>query len=140
MITVKAINNIYEGVTPFLTHEEELNPDSLYAEPITTATIKETSTAFKIELMLPDSATDTCKLNLSEGTLTVSGKGILEMQIDLLTHARKKFTYGNSYRGGIMPEWFADDEMRVTCKHRLLTMSIPKKELTNRLVTEASIN
>lgn len=136
---MKVSNNIYEA-PPFLRDEEGVSFQNLYAEPITTANIHETPTTFNIELAIPETATENCKFSLSEGILSLSGKGILDMEIDLLTHAKKKFTYGNYYRGGIMPEWLSNEKVKVSCNHRVLTISIPKKELTNKLTAEIPIS
>ncbi len=135
---MKAASNIYEAPA-LVMQEKRLNQDP-YAEPIAAATIVETYTGIKIELEIPETAHGNCKIRIDEGVLTVAAQGVIDLELNLTHIANKKLDHGRFYRGVLPVEWFGNEKLHLTCKNRLLTIHIPKRELQQKIVSEIFID
>lgn len=131
--------NLYETYTPGI-QEDRLNKEIAPAERITDATILETPSSFIIEVEMPRVAVGDCNIKIEDGVLTISAKGIADLQLDLVYIAKTKFRHGIFYRIFLSLGWYGDDDVYLTCDHRMLTVYISKNRLLEYFESDKGIN
>jgi HSP20 family protein len=92
------------------------------------ANISETNTEYKIDLSVPGLKKDDFKIEVDNGTLTVSCEKEEEKKDDNKKYKRREYSYNSFSRTFQLPENVKDDQINAKYENGLLCLTIPKKE------------
>lgn len=91
--------------------------------------IKETDTAFELEMAVPGIDKKDFKIELEQDTLIISAQHETEEKSEDGKYSRKEFSYQSFKRAFHLPESSVnDDEISANYKDGILHISVPKKE------------
>lgn len=90
--------------------------------------ISETTDNFIIELSAPGFKKEDFKIEVDNGSLTVSGEYKREKEDEEKTYTRKEFTYGSFKRSFNLPEIVNDERIDAQYKDGVLKLVLAKKE------------
>lgn len=91
--------------------------------------IKETDTAFELEMAVPGMDKKDFKIELAQDTLIISAQHETEEKSEDGKYSRKEFSYQSFKRAFHLPESSVnDDEISANYKDGILHISVPKKE------------
>ena len=130
MTLVKA-NPFTTLMTDIFENNRLLNPDFYWGnweKKIPAANIKETDTAYNIELVAPGLTKDDFKISLENGNLLVSAEKETEKNEDTKQYTRKEFSYNSFERSFRLPENVKADDISAQYDNGLLKLNIPKVE------------
>lgn len=117
------------------------NGEKDFSSWIPSINILETDKFFRIELGVPGVTKENCKIGVEGNILWVSGTRPINREKDNLpvNLTRKEFNYGSFYRSFLLTENLETGKIMATCQNGMLTINIPKKDITKKSAAEISI-
>ncbi len=108
---------------------EFLNSNSKLNNSITPlANIKESETAFEIELAIPGFKKDDFKVEVHDKSLTISSVSNSETEESKDNYVRKEFSYASFSRSFKLPITVDTDKIEASYESGVLNLTLPKKE------------
>lgn len=92
------------------------------------ANIRETETAYAIELAIPGFQKDNFKIEVRDRVLEVSSVSESENEEKRENYIRKEFSYSSFSRTFRLPRTVDADQISATYENGVLTLDLPKKE------------
>ncbi len=92
------------------------------------ANIKETDTAYAIELAIPGFTKDNFKIEVRDRVLEVSSVSDTAHEEKKENYIRKEFSYSSFNRTFRLPRTVDADQISATYENGVLTLDLPKKE------------
>jgi HSP20 family protein len=93
------------------------------------ANISETKNEFKVDLSAPGLKRDDFKVEIEDGTLTISSEKEEEKKEDQKNYKRREFSYSSFSRSFSLPENVQEDKINAKYDDGMLHVTIPKKEV-----------
>jgi len=72
--------------------------------------------------------------------LWITGTRTTDAESKVLSVNKKEFSYGSFSRSFLLTEILDSEKIQVSCHHGLLSINIPKKEVTKKLASEIAVN
>ena len=94
------------------------------------ANIKETSKEFKLDLSVPGMKREDFKIDVDNGTLTISSEKETEKNEEDENFCRREFSYSSFSRNFLLPENVDENNINAKYNDGMLQVTIPKKEVT----------
>jgi HSP20 family protein len=98
---------------------------------IPAANIKEDEKEFLIELSVPGYSKKEIHLEVDNNLLQITGKREDETMDETENYTRREFSSGSFSRSFQLPESIKEDEITAKCNDGVLSVVLPKKELTS---------
>jgi HSP20 family protein len=92
------------------------------------ANITENKNEFKVDLSAPGLKKEDFKVEIEDGTLTISSEKKEESKEDKKNYKRREFSYSSFSRSFSLPENVQEDKINAKYDDGMLHVSIPKKE------------
>lgn len=92
-----------------------------------------------LELSAPGFNKEDIKVEMENGSLTVSGAHKVEQESKEKTYYRKEFTFGSFKRSFNLPDEFDADKISAKYENGILKLTVPKKEQVKANTREISI-
>lgn len=143
---VKSNNNYYSEVPSIFDDFSVLR--NLFqlgvSKPVNTApsvNVKETETAYELEIAAPGLSKDDFKINVEGQTLTISSEKEIKEEEKEKTYTRREFSYTSFKRSFNLPERTVEtDKITATYTNGVLHLYIPKiEEVNNKLSKTISV-
>jgi len=94
------------------------------------ANISETKEEFRVDLSAPGLTRNDFKIEVEDGTLTISSEKKEESKNDTENYKRREFSYNSFNRSFQLPENVKEDKISAKYDNGMLHISIPKKEVS----------
>jgi HSP20 family protein len=111
----------------FLDFDTDLWNENIQMPP---ANISESSKEYKLEISVPGLKKDDFKIEVGSGALTISSEREEESGEEKENYTRKEFSYQSFERSFPLPDNVKDDEIIAKYEDGVLTITIPKKEIS----------
>ena len=107
---------------------------------IPSVNVKETETDFKIEMAIPGQKKEDLKISVEENVLTISceKKENIEENKDC-RYTRREYRYHSFSRTFTLPETCETDKISASYEDGILSVSLPKKEITEAIPSKKVI-
>jgi HSP20 family protein len=94
--------------------------------------VKETDTAFDLEVAAPGMKKDDFKLEVKEGMLYISAETKMEKEEKENDYTRREFSYSTFERSFWLPENVKSDNIKATYKDGILMITLPKVKVEKK--------
>jgi HSP20 family protein len=94
------------------------------------ANISETKEEFRVDLSAPGLSKSDFKIEVEDGTLTISSEKQEESKDDTENYKRREFSYSSFCRSFELPENVKEDKINAKYENGMLHVSLPKKEIS----------
>lgn len=94
------------------------------------ANLKEDEKSFTVELSVPGYAKKDISVRVEDNVLTISGERKEEKEEKKKNYTRQEFSYGSFSRSFELPEAVNDAKISATCTDGVLSVELPKTEVT----------
>ncbi len=108
--------------------------------PVIISNVEETHYAWKIELILPEEATDMCSIIIHKGLVLISGEGMIDLKLNFSHIEHYNADHPALFHSIFLHELFGKDKIHLQCNNHLLSVHIPKQELLTMSISEVKIN
>ncbi|NHM06279.1 Hsp20/alpha crystallin family protein [Flavobacterium sp. CYK-4] len=101
------------------------NPNALSVPPVN---IRETETAFEVELSAPGKQKEDFNIEIDNDMLTISSEHKTENTTEEGKYTRKEFSFSAFRRSFTLPETVKSDDISASYENGILKISLPKRE------------
>ncbi len=101
------------------------NNNTLNVPPVN---IRETDTAYEVELSAPGKSKEDFNIEVDENVLTISSEQKTENNTQDGRYTRREFSYTSFRRAFTLPDTINEDEIRAGYENGILKISLPKRE------------
>lgn len=145
-MSLMSVNN-YPSIRPFRSLFDEFFTKSMaefrglenfFSHP--SVNIKETGTAFELELAAPGLDKGDLKVNIENGYLTISAKQKADNQSNKDNYSFREFNYSSFTRSFQLPENVDEAAIRATHENGILKVELPKVEVKEAEAKVIEIN
>ena len=128
MKSPRLLNNMPSLFSHFF-DDDWFNPDtSRWLARVPAANIQEQDDAFRIELAVPGMHKEDFRVNVDNGTLTISSEKEERNEEEEDQYTRREFSYRSFRRSFALPDTVKDDDIEAKYEDGVLRLTLPKKE------------
>lgn len=101
--------------------------------------ISETAKEYTVKAELPGVKKEDVKVQVQNGVLTLSGERKIEREDKDEKYHRVERSYGSYSRSFVLPDNVAQDKISAECKEGVVTVRLPKTEITKTATTQIKV-
>lgn len=110
-----------------------------FAQHMPAINIAEEDNHYHVELSAPGFEKQDFKMEVKDNVLIINGNHESEKEVTNKKFTRKEFNYGSFQRSFTLPETIDTDGIDASYKNGILSITLPKKEESNKTVKEIKI-
>ena len=129
------VDDLFTDIPVFIKNEF----NSLGRKDFVPVNVKETETAYLLEVVAPGFEKTDFKVNLEQSVLTVSAEKKAEVKEENLKSVRKEYSFNSFKRSFTLNEKIDATNIDATYINGVLTLNLPKKEEVKASATEITI-
>jgi HSP20 family protein len=108
--------------------DDWFNGDNRWLARVPAANVQEQEDAFRIELAAPGMQKGDFRINVENGTLTVSSEEKNETKEEEDNYTRQEFSYRSFKRSFVLPDSVKADDIQAKYEDGVLKLTLPKKD------------